>query len=151
MRAEVVHDQVDGFGRGVGQSQMKQDLRELVAGSIRGGIGEMAARLGLYGTENVGGSATLVLAVLPGFPARGCRRRWPDIGMKCDGPLIQTNDWLLRIIGLFVRFQDVFHASDVFVGQFRNAPHFFPATAGGRGEATEFEWFLSPLVVPVAA
>jgi hypothetical protein len=54
--------------------QMAGDLCELKGGSIGRRECEMPARLRLYGTENIGRTAPLVLVIPPRFPSRFGRR-----------------------------------------------------------------------------
>src|SRR5438045_9792075 len=120
---------MNGLRLGVSSRQIKGNLRELNPRSIWRGIGEVAACLWLYGTENIGLSAPLVLVVLSGFAARCGRRGGADAGMQRDRLFIQTYHWLSRIIWFLIRLQNVFHFGDVIFIEFRHAPHFFPATA----------------------
>jgi hypothetical protein len=49
--------------------------------------------------------------------------------MQRNRLLVQTHHRLLRVVGLFIRLQNVFHFGDVVFIEFAHAPHFFPATA----------------------
>jgi hypothetical protein len=49
---EVVHHEVNGFGFRVLQGQIEEYLRKLDPGSVRRGVCEVAACLGLYRTEH---------------------------------------------------------------------------------------------------
>ena len=89
----------------------------------------MPARLRLYGAENIGRAAPLVLVIPPRFPSRLGRRGGAHVGVQRDWLLIQTHHRFLGIVGLFIRLQNVFHLGDVLVIEFGHAPHFFPATA----------------------
>ena len=89
----------------------------------------MAARLGFYRAENVGGPAALVFVVPSGFPSWHGRRGRPHIGVQSDRLLIQADHWFLRVIRPFVHLQNVFHLGDVVIIQVGDHPHFFPATA----------------------
>src|ERR1700728_4282190 len=67
-------------------------------------------------------------------------------GFHGDGvsDLVVESDWLFvhthhRFFGrqrLFIDLQHRFHMLDIVVVEVGNTPHFFPATAGGRGSAT---------------
>jgi hypothetical protein len=48
--------------------------------------------------------------------------------MQRDRFLVQADDRLLWIVGLFVRLQNVFHLADVVFIEFGHTPHSFPAT-----------------------
>ena len=89
----------------------------------------MAACLRLYGTENIGRTAPLVLVISPRFPSRLGRRGWAYVGVQRDRLLIQAHHRLLGIVVPFIRLQNILHLGDVFLIEFGHAPHFFPATA----------------------
>ena len=82
VRVEVVHHQVDGLGGRVFHRQVAGEPCELKGGSIAGGSGKVAARLGLHRAENISRSATLVFAISSGLPPWYSRRRRSDIGMQ---------------------------------------------------------------------
>src|SRR5664279_1852498 len=106
----------------------------------------MPARLRLYSTENISRTAPFVLIISPRFPSRLGRRRGAHVGVQRDWLLIHTHHRFLGIVGLFIGLQHVFHLGDVLVIEFGHAPHFFPATAGGRGRGAESGWFPFPRV-----
>ncbi len=89
----------------------------------------MPTRLRLYDAENIGCATSLVLVIPPCFPSRFGRGTGAHIGMQRDRLLIQADHRFGGIVRLFVRLQHVFHFGDVFVIEFGDAPHFFPATA----------------------
>jgi hypothetical protein len=89
----------------------------------------MPTRLRLYGTENIGRTAPLVLVILPRFPSRLGRRGGAHVGVQRDWLLIQTHHRFLGIVRFFISLQHIFHLGDVLVIQFGHTPHFFPATA----------------------
>jgi hypothetical protein len=60
---EVVQHQMDGFGGGVLHDQVEGHLRELKPGAVGRGEGEVAARLGFYGAEEIRGPAALVFVI----------------------------------------------------------------------------------------
>jgi hypothetical protein len=124
-------------------------LGELSCGAIRGGKSKMLPRLRFHRAEHIGRAAPLVLVVVPRLSARLGPLGRAHIGMQGHRLLIQANDGLFGIVGFLVRLQNIFHLGDVLLIQFRHAPHFFPATASGRGEAGEPEWFPGPPWGPV--
>jgi hypothetical protein len=126
---EVIHDQVDGLGLGVLQRQFTGDSRELEGGTVGCREREMAARLRLYGAENIGRAAAFVLVVAPRFAPRFGGRGRANLGMQRDRLLVQAHHWFGWIVRCFVSLQHVFHLGDVLVIEFGHAPHFFPATA----------------------
>jgi hypothetical protein len=62
VRVEIVHDQVNRRGSRVLHGYFAGEPRELKRGSIRGGRGEVVARLGLHRAENI--SRASILAFL---------------------------------------------------------------------------------------
>ena len=117
------------FGFRVLKSQFEGHLGELEAGAIRRGEGEVTARFRLDRAENIGCAAALVFVVAPCFAPRFGRRGGTNVGVQRDRLLIQADYRFLRIVRLFVDFQNVFHLGDVVFIEFGHAPHFFPATA----------------------
>src|SRR5215469_2456207 len=65
--------------------------------------------------------------------------------------LVHTNHRFPLTQRLFVDRQDVLHAPDVLLIQFRHAPHFFPATASARGFRAGRGSSLGPPGAPVCA
>ena len=149
MRVEIVHDQMNRLGCRVLHGHFADEPRQFKGRSIGGGSGEVAACLGFHRAENISRTTALVFAVSPGLPPRRGRGWRSDIGMQRYRLLVQTHHRLLSIIRAFISLQDVFHLLDVLVGEVGDAPHFFPATAGGRGAATGREWSLSRCAAPV--
>ena len=67
----------------------------------------MAAGFGIDRAANIRYPTPLALAIPPGFPS-GCGARCPsDVRMEGDGALVQTDDGLAGIVGLFVGLQHV--------------------------------------------
>ncbi len=129
MAIEVIHDKVDGLGKGILFDDMPDHAGELGAGTIRCRRGEVPPGLGLHDAKYVRGAAPLVLIVLlGGLPRFGWDWR-AHIGVQRYRFFIQANDRLGGIVGLFIDGQDVLHLPDVLFVQFGDAPHFFPATA----------------------
>lgn len=63
MRIEIIEDQVDGLCIGITPRQLLDGFCKLGSRTIGSRAGEVASGLGFDRTENIGGSATLVLAV----------------------------------------------------------------------------------------
>ena len=85
----------------------------------------MPAGFGFDHGEDIGRAAALILVILFGDVA-GCRRaERPRFLMQQDRFFIQANDRLGRIIRLFIQRQDIFHALDAGLIEFRHALHFF--------------------------
>src|SRR5262245_53603199 len=76
---QIVHDEVDGCGRRVCQSQSDRYLGEFESRTIRRGEREMTTRFRLYGAEDVGCAAAFVFVIPSGFPPRLGWRRGPNI------------------------------------------------------------------------
>ena len=83
----------------------------------------------LYGAENIRCATTFVFVISPRFPSRFRRRGGTDIGVQRDWLLVQADHRFLRIVGLFVHLQHIFHLGDVVFIEVGHHPHFFPATA----------------------
>src|SRR5450755_4146856 len=71
--------------------------------------------------------------------------------MQRDGFLVQTNHRFSGAVGLLIDRQNVFHLSKVLGVEIGDAPHFFPATASGRGCSTKHGWSRVPRAEPVFA
>jgi len=84
---------------------------------------------GLHGYEDVCGAVALVFVVAPSrFPLPGVFDR-SGILEELFGFLVETAHGLTGIVGLGVQVKDVLHALLEFLGDRRDAPHFFPARA----------------------
>jgi len=151
MYVEVVHHEVNRFCRWIPLHHVPHHARELGAGAVGCGCGEVAAGLWFHYAKYVRCAAPSILIVLLGrFPRFGRYRR-AHVIVQRDRFLIQANDGLCRIVGLFVEAQRIFHLLDVFRSQFGHAPHFFPATASTRGSVAKPGLFLGPPWAPICA
>src|SRR6267154_1887620 len=130
---EIIHDQVNGLSEGILFDDMPHHASERGARTIRCRRGEVPPGLWLNDTKYVRRAAPFVLIVLLGWAARLGRDRRAHIGVQRYRLFVQANDRLGAIVGLFIDGQHVLHLPDVLLVQFRDAPHFFPATASGRG------------------
>jgi hypothetical protein len=148
---EVIQHEMNLRRTGVAKGELKDHLGELKAGSVRRGEGEMTASLGLYRTEDIGRSASLLLAISFGQAARTCWPRGANLGMERDWLLIHANDRFGSTIRLLIHFQDVLHLFGVLGVELRNAPHFFPATASSHGCSTTPGLFRVQLAGPAFA
>src|ERR1700687_2089746 len=111
----------------------------------------MLARLGFHGTEDVRGSTTFVFVIALGDLARTRREGRSQIRVERDRFFVQANHRLDGTIGVLINCQDVFHLADVLGVQVGDAPHFFPATASGRGWPTKPGGSRAPLGEQVSA
>src|SRR5271165_3171098 len=93
----------------------------------------MPPRFRLHAAEDVGRATALVLVVAPGHVSRTSRLRSANVPVQHYRLFVDANHRLLLRERPFIESQNVFHAPDVLLIQFRHAPHFFPATASGRG------------------
>src|ERR1019366_2413597 len=83
--------------------------------------------------KHVGGSTTLGFPIPPRHPSRLHPHRGPQAPMQHHTLLAHAPHRPLSRQRLFRPRQHVFHAPDVLLIQYPHAPHFFPATASGRG------------------
>src|SRR6266851_3780116 len=104
---------MDSLSLRVLNGQVEGHLRELKRRTVRRGEGIVPACFGLYRAENIRRAAALVFVIPPGFAPRRSRRGGADVGMPSDRFLVQTNNRLLGIVGLFIRRQNVLHLGDV--------------------------------------
>src|SRR5712692_5188646 len=79
-----------------------------------------------------------------GYAAGLHRDGVPDIAVKSYRLLIHAYYRFFCRYRPCIDLQHVFHLFDVVIVEFGDAPHFFPATAGGRGLATRCEWSRGP-------
>ena len=110
---EVVHHQVDRFGFGVFQGQVKEDLREFEPRTVPRRESEVASGFRLYCAENIGRAAAFVFVVSSGFPARCCRRCRADVRVQRHRFLIQADYRLAGIVRPLIRFQHILHLGNV--------------------------------------
>src|SRR6476661_632567 len=120
---------MDGVGIWILDRQAEGHLSELEPGTVWRGGGEVSSCFGFYCAKDVGRTITFVFVVAPCFASRRGCASGPDVGVQRDWLLIQADYGLFRIVGPFISLQNVLHAGEVGVIQFRHAPHFFPATA----------------------
>src|SRR5713101_8924538 len=142
MNVQVIQYQVDCLSFRICHRQGDRNLSELEARTIRCHESEMAARLRFYSTENIGGPAPLIFVVPSRLSSWNRWRSGPQVGVQSDRLLVYAEHRLLRVIRPFVHLQDVFHLGDILIIQVGYHPHFFPATASGRGSTGESEWSL---------
>src|SRR6266699_3171982 len=112
-------------------------------------LGEVLPRFRFDSAEHVGGAATLLFAIAPRHSSRPHGQGRTNLLGEHHRFLIHPNHRFPFTQRLFVHGQDVFHPPDVLLIQFRHAPHFFPATASGRGFPAKPESFPVPLAEPV--
>src|SRR6266567_6783878 len=112
-------------------------------------LGEVLPRFRFDSAEHVGGAATLLFAIAPRHSSRPHGQGRTNLLGEHHRFLLHPNHRFPFTQRLFVHGQDVFHPPDVLLIQFRHAPHFFPATASGRGFPAKPESFPVPLAEPV--
>src|ERR1700682_3936168 len=111
----------------------------------------MLARLGFHCTKDVRGSTTFVFVIALGDLARTRRQGRSQIRVERDRFFVQANHRLGGTIGVLINCQNVVHLAEILGVQVGDAPHFFPATASGRGWSTKPGWSRAPLAEPVSA
>src|SRR5664279_2473962 len=140
---------MDGIGLLIASRDIQQVISKLGRAASRSRLGKVPSRLGLDPTKYVGGSATPVFIVPPGSSSRLHRYRGTGVGMRHHRLLVDADHRFLLAKRLFIKPQHLLHAGDVLIVQLPHAPHFFPATASGRGFPAGPGWSLARLVVPV--
>src|SRR5260370_11043382 len=121
------------------------------SGAERSGVGKVKwlPALGSTATKTLAVPQRLYsLSRLPTWPGRAGRGT-PQIRMERDRLFVQANHRLGGTIGLLINCQNVFHLAEVLGVQIGDTPHFFPATASGRGWSTKPGWSRAPLAEPV--
>src|SRR5258708_11303908 len=96
-------------------------------------------------------SATPILCIPTGYPSWLHRHRRTDFLIQNHRLFVDTHHRLPYRQRLFIHCQHILHACDVFLIEFGHAPHFFPATALGRGFRAGFGPFLVPPAAPACA
>jgi hypothetical protein len=145
---EVVHDQMDGIGLLIASRDVQQVIGKLGRAASRSHLGRVPSRLGLDPAKYVGGSATPVFIVPPGSSSRLHRQRGTGVGMQHHRLLVDADHRCSLPERLFIQPQHLLHAGDVLLIQLPHAPHFFPATASGRGFPAAPGWSRARLAVP---
>src|SRR6266536_4237543 len=149
MRTQVVQHQMDGVRLWVADRDFQQVVGKLGRGTVGRHLGEIPSGFRLHPAKHVGGAATLVFAVAPQHSSRPHGLGRTNFLMEHHRFLVHTDHRFPLIQRLFVHRQDVLHAPDVLLIQFRHAPHFFPATASGRGFPAKPESSPVPRAAPV--
>src|ERR1035437_6438949 len=106
MDIQVVQYQMDRLCLRICHRHSDRDTSELEARAIRRRESEMAARLRLYGTENIGGPAALIFVIPSRFSSWNRRRGGPQIGVQRDRLLIDADYrvfWGVRPVGHQIR------------------------------------------------
>src|SRR5437867_45651 len=151
MRTQIVQHQMDGVRLWVADRDLQHVVGKLGRRPIGCHLGEVLPRFRFDSAELVGGAATLVFAITPRDSSRSHRQGRTNLLVEHHRLLVDTNHRFPLTQRLFIHGQDVLHAPDVLLIQFRHAPHFFPATASGRGFPARPESFLAPPAEPVCA
>src|ERR1700736_2249836 len=140
---------MDGVGLRVAGYDLQQIIGELRRGAVWCRFGKVPPRLRLDAAEDVGRAAPLVLRIAPRNPSRPHGPQWTDIGVQDHRLLIHAYDGLTIRQRIFIQGQHIFHAGDVLLIQFGDAPAFFPATASARGSEAGWGSSLGPHAAPV--
>src|SRR5271157_2037771 len=149
MRTQIVQHQMNGVRLRVADRNFQQVVGELGRRPMGRHLGEVLPRFRFDSAEHVGGAATQVFAIAPRDSSRLHGQRRTNLLVEHHRFLVHTNHRFPLTQRLFVHGQDVLHAPDIFLIQFRHAPHFFPATASGRGFRARPGWFPVPPAAPV--
>src|SRR6266550_652168 len=140
---------MDGVRLWVADRDLQHVVGKLGRRPIGRHLGEVLPRFRFDSAEHVGGAATLVFAIAPRDSSRPHRQGRTNLLVEHHRLLVHTNHRFPLTQRLFIHGQDVLHTPDVLLIQFRHAPHFFPATASGRGFPARPESFLAPPAEPV--
>src|SRR5216684_7925519 len=140
---------MDRVGLRIADGNVQQVVGKLGRGTMGRHFGEVLPRFRFDPAEHVGRATALVFAISSSHSSRSHCLRRTNFLMQHDRLLIHTNHRFPLTQRLFVDGQDVLHAPDVLLIQFRHAPHFFPATASGRGFPARPESFPVPPAAPV--
>src|ERR1700674_5373069 len=123
------------------------------SGAERSGVGKVKClpALGSTAQKTFAVPQRLYFVIALGDLARTRRQGRSQIRVERDRFFVQANHRLGGTIGLLINGQNVFHLAEILGVQVGDAPHFFSATASGRGWATKPGWSRAPLAEPVAA
>src|SRR5271167_2480743 len=149
MRTQIVQHQMDGIRLWIADRDLQQVVGKLRRRTVGRHLGEVPSCFRLHPAKHVGGAATLVFAVAPRHSSRPHGPGRTNVLVEHDRFLVHAHHRFPLTQRLFVHGQDVLHAPDIFLIQLRHAPHFFPATASGRGFPARPESFPVPLAAPV--
>jgi len=133
VRTQIVQPQMDGIGLGIADRNFQQVVSQFGRRTVRRHLGKILPSLRFHSAEHVGRATTLVLAIASRHSSGPHRLRTANVLVQNHRFLIHTNHWLLLASRLLIHRQNVLPALDILLLQFRHAPHFFPATALGRG------------------
>jgi hypothetical protein len=68
---------------------------------------------------------TFIFVIVTFSQSRFGRQANPSLLNQLFKPFIKTDQWVVRIIGLFILIKHIFHASHILRACFGNAPHLF--------------------------
>ena len=139
---EIVHDEVDGLCIGILIYDGFNNMSELRGGSVGSRRSEVATGLRFHNPKHISCATSFVFVIrsyrFPWF--RRPRRAY--VCVQCYRLLVQANYRFVRLIRFLIDRQYILHPFDVVPVQFCHAPHFFPATALGRGFQAALGWSL---------
>src|SRR5215472_13288663 len=135
MRVQIVQHQMDGVGLGIVDGDIQQVVGKFSRRAVPRHLGKVPSGFRLHPAEHVDRAAALVFTVSASHSPRPHGLGRANFLVQHHRLLIHTNHRFPLAPRLFIKGQDVLHAPDILFIQFRHAPHFFPATASGRGFA----------------
>src|SRR5215204_2836792 len=110
MRVEVVYYQADPIGIRIGfLGEVAHHGGELQLSAVLGHSHLSSALEGFEGQEHVGHTPSLILGVDTLWLAGLAGERLSHLGQQLAGPLVEADYGSVRIVGLLVEVQDLFH------------------------------------------
>jgi hypothetical protein len=108
--SEVVYHQADPIGIRIGfLGEVAHHLRKFQLSAVLGHPHLSSALEGFEGQQHVGCTPPLILVVDTLWLARLGAKRLSNLGQQLAGPLVEAHYWSVRIVGLFVEVQELFH------------------------------------------
>ena len=138
MSTEVVDNKVNRSCVRVSAFDVSQHAREIRVLPALGHLRDMAPGEWFNRTEYVRRSVSYVFIVTTNAAVPNADL-FSLLSQSLDRFLVQTNHGFLRIANPLVQGKQLFHALHVLSREFRDAPHFFPATASSRGREVPVE------------
>ena len=148
---EVVHDEMNGLGIGIIVDDVLHDMSELRGGPVGRGRREVPASLRFYNPKYICGTTPFVLIIRSRRLSGSHRPRRTHVRMQRYRLFVQAYYRFVHPIRFLIDRQYVLHLFEVVLVQFRHAPHFFPATASGRGFQGVSGWFPDQHGEPICA
>src|SRR5215472_927125 len=149
MRTQIVQDQMNDVGLWIADGEVQQVVGKFRRGAVARHFRKVSPGFRFDPTEHVGRTTALVLTIAPSHAPGRHRLRGANVLVQHDRLFVHAHHGFPLAQRFFVHRQDILHASDIFFIQFRHAPHFFPATASGRGFPARHGWSRVLLAAPV--